>query len=93
MTSTGIKENIIVHQYTGNHVYAYQMTTEGLTAVQSGKEILLYNTNGDMMAKVEAPHMSAAEGRYSTDIAVSLVEPIALPIGLTMNGCKAPLIL
>lgn len=72
MTSTGIKENIIVHQYTGNHVYAYQMTTEGLTAVQSGKEILLYNSNGDMMAKVEAPHMSDAEGRYSTDIAVSL---------------------
>lgn len=72
MTSTGIKENIVVHQYTGNHVYAYQMTTEGLTAVQSGKEILLYNTNGDMMAKVEAPHMSDAEGRYSTDIAVSL---------------------
>lgn len=25
-----------------------------------------------MMAKVEAPHMTDAEGRYSTDIAVSL---------------------
>lgn len=72
MTSTGIKENIIVNRYTGNHVYAYQMTTEGLTAAQSGREILLYNENGDMMAKVEAPHMTDAEGRYSTDIAVSL---------------------
>ena len=27
MTSTGIKENIIVNRYTGNHVYAYQMAT------------------------------------------------------------------
>ena len=72
MTSTGIKENIIVNRYTGNHVYAYQMTTEGLTAAQNGREILLYNENGDMMAKVEAPHMTDAEGRYSTDIAVSL---------------------
>ena len=72
MTSTGIKENIIVNRYTGNHVYAYQMTTEGLTAAQNGREILLYDENGDMMAKVEAPHMTDAEGRYSTDIAVSL---------------------
>lgn len=65
------------------------MTTEGLTATQNGREILLYNENGDMMAKVETPHMTDAEGRYSTDIAVSL-EATALPIVPMTNGYRAP---
>ena len=33
VSTTGVKEDIRVHQYTGNHVYAYRLTTEGLTAV------------------------------------------------------------
>ena len=70
--TTGVKEDVIVRQYTGNHVYAYRLSTQGLTARQSGQEILLYNEDGQALAKLEAPHMTDAAGNYSTDISVSL---------------------
>ena len=70
--TTGVKEDIIVHQYTGNHMYAYHLSTQGLTAHQSGQEILLYNEDGQALAKLDAPHMTDAAGNATTDIAVSL---------------------
>lgn len=70
--TTGVKEDIIVHQYTGSHVYAYRLNTQGLTARQSGQEILLIDENGNVLAKLEAPNMTDAEGQYSTEIAVEL---------------------
>lgn len=27
--TTGVEEDIIVHQYTGNHMYAYHLSTQG----------------------------------------------------------------
>ena len=71
VSTTGVKEDIRVHQYTGNHVYAYRLTTEGLTAVQSGQEIHL-TCQGQMLAKLEAPYMKDANGASSTDITVVL---------------------
>ena len=71
VSTTGVKEDIRVHQYTGNHVYAYRLTTEGLTAVQSGQEIHLI-CQGQMLAKLEAPYMKDANGASSTDITVVL---------------------
>ena len=50
--TTGVKEDVIVRQYTGNHVYAYRLSTQGLTARQSGQEILLYNEDGQALAKL-----------------------------------------
>ena len=70
--TTGIKEDIIVRQYTGNHVYAYRVNTQGLAARQSGQEILLEDEQGNVLARLDAPNMTDAEGRYSTDIAVTL---------------------
>lgn len=70
--TTGVKEDIIVHRYTGNHVYAYRLTTQGLTARQSGQEILLEDESGHTLARLDAPNMTDAEGRYSTDITVTL---------------------
>lgn len=70
--TTGVKEDIIVRQYTGNHAYAYRLSTQSLAARQSGQEILLCNENSQALAKLEAPHMTDAAGNSSTDISVSL---------------------
>ncbi len=72
LTTTGVKEDILVGQYTGNHVYTYRLSTEGLSAQQAGQEILLIDENGNVLAKLEAPNMTDAEGQYSTEIAVEL---------------------
>ena len=70
--TTGFKEDIVVGAFTGNHVYAYELHTSGLTASLSGQEILLSDAQGHMLAKLEAPNMTDASGRYSTNIAVSI---------------------
>lgn len=70
--TTGFKEDIVVGAFTGNHVYAYELHTSGLTASLSGQEILLSDAQGNMLAKLEAPNMTDASGRYSTNIAVSI---------------------
>lgn len=70
--TTGFKEDIVVSAFTGNHVYAYELHTSGLTASLSGQEILLCDAQGNMLAKLEAPNMTDASGRYSTNIAVSI---------------------
>ena len=70
--TNGVKENIIVNQYTGQHSYEYILRTQGLSAELSGKEILMYDENGQMLAKIDAPNMTDANGVYSTKIAVSL---------------------
>ena len=68
--TTGFKEDIVVGAFTGNHVYAYELHTSGLTASLSGQEILLSDAQGNMLAKLEAPNMTDASGRYSTLLTV-----------------------
>ena len=72
LTTTGVKEDIVVHQYTGNHIYAYRLYTEGLSAILSGRAIMLYNDDGQCMAQIDTPFMTDATGNSSTDIDVSL---------------------
>lgn len=71
-TTTGIKEDIIVSQYTGNHQYAYTLRTDGLSAVLSGKSVELFDEAGHHLATIDAPDMTDANGNYSKDIEVSL---------------------
>jgi len=71
-TTTGIKEDIIVSQYTGNHQYAYTLRTDGLSAVLSGKSVELFDDAGHHLATIDAPDMTDANGNYSKDIEVSL---------------------
>ena len=62
--TTGFKEDIVVGAFTGNHVYAYELHTSGLTASLSGQEILFSDAQGHMLAKLEAPNMTeSAFGR------------------------------
>lgn len=72
VSTTGVKEDILVSQYTGNHVYAYQLNTEGLTASLNGKEVHLCDADGNCLARIDAPNMTDVAGNYSTDIEVTL---------------------
>ena len=72
-TTTGIKEDIIVSQYTGNHQYAYTLRTDGLSAVLSGKSVELFDDAGHHLATIDAPDMTDADGNYSKNIEVSLI--------------------
>ena len=67
--TTGVKEDIVIGAYTGNHVFAYRMNFHGLTPVQNGGEIQLYHMN-QQQGVVHAPYMTDANGKTSTDIAV-----------------------
>ena len=69
----GVKEDIIIHGYNGNHVYRYRIELQGLTAKQSGQEILLLDAQGEERGQIHAPYMDDAAGRHSTAIGVSLV--------------------
>ncbi len=68
---SGVKENVLIGEYTGNHVYAYRMNFNGLTPVLSGRTVKLYSA-GKQVGLIDAPYMSDARGSSSTDIAVSL---------------------
>lgn len=70
--TNGVKEDITVHQYTGNHVYAYRLNTDGLNATLSGQTVILTDSYGNSLARINAPDMTDANGVHSTDIAVSL---------------------
>jgi len=70
--SGGVKEDIVVNAYTGNHVYAFRMTLEGLRAEQRGQEVWLLTDAGEKEAVIPAPYMTDANGAYSEDIAVTL---------------------
>ena len=71
-TTTGVKEDILVSRYTGNHVYSYKLNTEDLTASLSGSVVNLIDSDGNCLARIDAPNMTDAAGNYSTDIAATL---------------------
>ena len=72
VTTAGVKEDIIVSQYTGNHRYTYSLKTDGLSASLSGKAVYLYDEAGHHLATIDAPDMTDANGDYSKDIEVVL---------------------
>ena len=67
----GVKEDIIIGKYTGNHVFEYTIDLNGLTPEQNGKEILLRDSGGAQKAVIAAPYMTDAAGAYSEDIEVA----------------------
>lgn len=70
--TAGVKEDIIISRYTGNHNYSYKLKTEGLTASLVGKTVKLYDEEGNFLACIEAPDMTDAAGNHSTDIRVTM---------------------
>lgn len=69
-TQNGVKEDIIVASYSGNHVYPYRMTFAGVTPVQTGKAILLYDAEQNAVGCIVEPYMWDAAGETSGDIQV-----------------------
>ena len=68
---SGVKENVLIGEYTGNHVYAYRMSFSGLTPVLSGRTIKLYAA-GKLAGQIDAPYMVDARHSASSDIDVAL---------------------
>ena len=69
----GMKENIIMHRYTTSQL-SYVLSFQGLTPVQSGSSILLYDAAGNTAATISAPYMYDASGNYNFDITAG-IEP------------------
>ena len=69
----GMKENIIMHRYTTSQL-SYVLSFQGLTPVQSGSSILLYDASGNTAATISAPYMYDASGNYNYDITAG-IEP------------------
>lgn len=69
----GMKENIIMHRYTTSQL-SYVLSFQGLTPVQSGSSILLYDAAGNTAATISAPYMYDASGNYNYDITAG-IEP------------------
>ena len=69
----GMKENIIMHRYTTSQL-SYILNFQGLTPVQSGSSILLYDAAGNTAATISAPYMYDASGNYNYDITAG-IEP------------------
>lgn len=68
---SGVKESVLIGEYTGNHIYAYRMVFNGLTPVLSGRTVKLYAA-GKLAGQIDAPYMVDARGSASTDIGVTL---------------------
>ncbi len=68
---SGVKENILIGEYTSNHVYAYRMNFSGLTPVLSGHTVKLYSA-GKQVGQIDAPYMVDSRGSASSDIDVAL---------------------
>jgi len=68
----GVKENIIINEYVGNHSFSYVLDLKGLTPEKDGGSIILRDAYGKMTAKIAAPFMQDSNGSYSDDIAVEL---------------------
>lgn len=69
----GVKEDIILSAYAGNHVYPYRMTFDGVTPVQEGNAIRLYDDSMQAIGCIMEPYMTDAAGATSTDIHVDFV--------------------
>ncbi|MCL1965341.1 MAG: hypothetical protein FWF69_09860, partial [Firmicutes bacterium] len=67
-----VKEDIIIRQYLGSHVFAYQVYTEGLELVQMGSEVYIYDEEAEHAATILAPYMYDATGIVGGGVGVSL---------------------
>ena len=72
-TETGIKENVILRQYTSSAI-SYVMSFNGLNPVIKNNSIYLYNADGSLEATVSAPYLKDAAGGYNNNIEISLTE-------------------
>ena len=70
----GVKENIIINEYVGSHLFSYVLNLKGLLPEKNGGSIALKDASGKLTAKIAAPFMQDSSGSYSEDIQVELIK-------------------
>ena len=74
ITSTGVKENLILKNSDAQNEYTVIFRSEGLSAKQTDGETLSFvNKDGEEIYSVNAPYMIDAAGQVSTQLALTLV--------------------
>ncbi len=70
-----VKEDIILNQYTGKNIFTFELTLNGLQAVQ-GQDGMIYFTDhkGNKRWYLEQPFMTDANGKVSTKVNLSLLQ-------------------
>lgn len=72
---TGLKEDIILNQWTGVHEFQYSFSKEGYQAEQSENQIFIRKEGEeDVLFVLSAPVMTDAEGEESRKLTLSLEE-------------------
>lgn len=75
LSSTKVKENIILEDMSDIAAYSFRLETEGLTAVLNGDNtVTLADQEGKIIFHMPAPYMFDSGNEYSDEIAVELEE-------------------
>lgn len=73
VSETGVKEDIIVNEFTGIDTFSYELDLNGHEVELTENTLFVYNKKTkDCAYTISAPVMTDADGNYSTDIDVSL---------------------
>ncbi|AGB41138.1 RHS repeat-associated core domain protein [Halobacteroides halobius DSM 5150] len=69
----GIKEDIILNQYTGQNTFTFELKLQGLEAKQEDNGMIyLVNQQGEKLWYFEKPYMVDANGKHSTKVELKL---------------------
>ncbi len=73
VTSTGVKENIILNKQTGKNKFKFNVTAEGLSLIlNEDGSISARNSGGEEKFYIPAPFMYDSKGEYCYDVAYEL---------------------
>ncbi len=74
VTSTGVKENIIIHSAADTYTFAFDFKTKGvyLSPSEDGSIEVIANDTDEVVFVIPAPFMIDASGRYSNAVSYSL---------------------
>jgi len=67
-----VKEDIIINNYKGQNTFTFELKLEGLDAVQENKEIVLLNSAGKRVFKLDPLFMYDANDKFSGNVAYVL---------------------
>ncbi len=75
VTSTGVKENIVVHKRTGKNKFKFNLQTEGLTLkLNDDGSISAQNGSNEEIFNIPAPYMYDSNNNYCYDVHYELNE-------------------
>lgn len=69
---TRVKEDIILHQYSGINTFSFELKLKGYTVTEENGLILFINNKGEKEWYLEKPFMMDANEKYSDDVKLVL---------------------